>query len=319
MESITLIEDLAKELFLSTELFPKGKKCTLALKLFREYAINAYSKKPDPLPTLSAITNKKEFSYREVIDCVRTFVGAGLAAWIELPLMKKKEIKNQRGRRFDLLFLPPREMIDVLKIRSHSFTMGKETDDALNELEADNKDEWLLPYESAYNFQGMIPLLSAPKWFVFALSKFLMKISLSQEKLLEVIFVTQRSTAIEFPQLTSFFNEISSSNCQIKNYFDKNAVDPRAFKGMKAIGRNIQLFSIPSSVIRDDRYVLVGEYFISCHKRLSPYKSSKLSYYEDFYNVDVIKRSQAVQDFKERIAEWNKLGLCKEIEISNNN
>ena len=314
MSEIFPLKDLFKNLLFSKQLFRSADNCELATKLYLEYVLG------NPRPSsINALAGRLHIGYRKAIFLVRTLMKNGIIAWVDIPPNRDREMAGGKGKRWDLMVLPPRETLGVLEFACPSIEINYQNiEDALAyaEMEYDKTygDFCFAPFEEAYGFEEVIPLLTSPKVFIFSYSSYLLR-----RRLLEledgIVFVTRRATILEFTLLRNRLQEIATE-FEVKNYFCASSLTDPQLKEIREKAGDIRLIAVHNSVVREDRYVLIGPTLVVCHSRPSPYRrkcAASESVYDRFYAVDVINRNDAIKQFKGYLESWADLGLAKEL------
>ena len=308
------IERYLTNLFLHADLSDSKRDCQNATKML----LRIIRKFPR---AMSSVYNELKIKYKEAREFAQSFVSLGVGAYVEVPPCCNGETKRNQAARFTLLPLPPREIVEVLNYRilqsgAKTPHISSEAERQLEELEKDYKDNYgdscLELFIKMYDFEQVVPLCSAPKFFIFeyVLSQLRRK-SISRQYV-DSTFVTNKSTILGYAPIQEFLAE-TEKNVTISNYFnyDKKSYSEIPTKVSSSV--KINLFSVPEAMIRDNRYVFLDDLLISCEKRPVPYKNVYNSDPVGFYAMDISKRDTHLNKFKKMMRNWHNLGLAKPV------
>jgi hypothetical protein len=316
---------LTAKLLLDAGNLDSGQACEQAVNVYYAWALGINGERPD---SIEKIESACHLSYRKVRRCIQTLIEVGIGSGLDIP-PSQQERKEKQGSRRDLMVLSPRKTLEVLEMRADPAMSGYFIEKKL-ELHHKTKEELdcaekvfreiygdccCKPFLNSYGFDGVVPLRSALRVFIYAYASYLLEGMRTKLGNTGIIFVTRRGTMLSFPPFKKTLIESTRAlkedgfQLNIVNYFSSTSIPPSS---LLKDTENIRLILIPSSLVRNDRYILIGDHLISCHLRPSPYRNKQVSErisYDNSYTMDIVTRKAYINDFKNNIESWDRLGL----------
>jgi hypothetical protein len=173
------------------------------------------------------------------------------------------------------------------------------------------------PFVNSYGLDGVVPLVSALRIFIYAYTSYLLEGMRTKLGNTEIVFVTRRGTILSFPPFKKTLIESTRAlkedgfQLNVVNYFSSTSIPPSS---LLKDTKNIRLILIPSSLVRNDRYMLIGDHLVSCHLRPSPYRKKQVSErisYDNSYTMDIVTRKAYINDFRKNVESWDQFGLTQ--------
>lgn len=308
-KQIDPLTKLTADLFLAGEFLDSKKDCLDAARMFFYFTSNHPKSFNKALQDL-------HIDYGCAMDCARSFVSKGIASWIEPSPGQNDELREGQKIRRDFMVLPIRQALEVLQlhvgsaIRVDYSDFEEEIAKVEEQYESCYGSNGLRPFIEKHKFTGVVPLLSTPKIFIFEYAIYLLRQEMQKGHDTEATFVTHHSTILNYSPLKRLLKE---TPVKITNYFDGSSCANDELNKLKEGSGNVELVSIPESIIRNDRYILISGTLIAAHLRPSPYKHKYEGRFFNFYTVDIINRKDSIKEFQNAIESWRHLGVAQKI------